>query len=45
MNQQDTDFDVKYFKGKKNIVVDALLKGPTAAALCSLSEISTDRKS
>jgi hypothetical protein len=36
------DFDIEYFKGKKNIVADALSR---RLATCSLMEISTDWKS
>ena len=36
------EFDIEYVKGKKNIVVDALLR---RLATCSLMEISTDWKS
>ena len=36
------DFDIEYVKGKKNVVVDALSKKPTAS---SLMEISADWKS
>jgi hypothetical protein len=36
------DFDIEYFKGKKNIVADALSRRP---ATCSLMEISIDWKS
>ena len=39
---QEFNFDIEYVKGKKNIVVDALLRRP---ATCSLMEISTDWKS
>jgi hypothetical protein len=42
MKVQAFDFDIEYVKGKKNIVVDALLRRP---AICSLMEISTDWKS
>ena len=36
------DFKIEYFKGKKNIVADALSSRPVA---CSLMEISVDWKS
>ena len=36
---QAYDFDIEYMKGKKNIVVDALSRKPTA---CSLMEVSID---
>jgi hypothetical protein len=36
------NFDIEYVKGKKNIVVDALSRRPTA---CSLMEVSVDWKS
>jgi hypothetical protein len=39
---QAFDFDIEYVKRKKNIVVDALSKRPTA---CSLMEVSVDWKS
>jgi hypothetical protein len=42
MKVQAFDFDIEYVKGKKNILVDALSRRPTA---CSLMEISTDWKS
>jgi hypothetical protein len=42
MKVQDFDFDIKYVKGKKNIVVDALSSRP---ATCYLMEVSTDWKS
>lgn len=42
---QAYDFDIEFVKGKKNVVVDALSRRPTVAALCSMSEISADWKS
>jgi hypothetical protein len=39
---QAFDFDIKYVKGKKNIVVDALSRRPAA---CPLMEISAYWKS
>ena len=42
MKVQAFDFDIDYVKGKKNIVVDALLRRPMS---CSLMEISIDWKS
>jgi hypothetical protein len=39
---QAYEFDIKYVKGKKNAVVDALSRRPE---MCSLTEISADWKS
>jgi hypothetical protein len=39
---QAFDFDIEYFKGKKNIVVDALSRRPTT---CSLMDILANWKS
>jgi hypothetical protein len=42
MKVQEFNFDIEYFKGKKNIVANALSRRP---ATCSLMEISADWKS
>ena len=41
---QAYDFDIELIKWKNNAVADALSRKPSLAALCSLSEISTDWK-